>query len=53
MDGARCHFSKKTCDWLKNNRINVMNFGRNSIRALNGYPLNSFNLNLIKTIFSC
>ena len=52
MDGARCHFSKKTCDWLKNNRINVMNFGGNPIRALNGYPPNSPDLNPIEIIFS-
>ena len=52
MDGARCHISKDTQDWLDENSIKCIPYGRKPIQTPNGHPPNSPDLNPIENIFA-
>ena len=52
MNGARCHISKDTQDWLDENGINYISYGGKPLQYPNGYPPNSLDLNSIENVFS-
>ena len=51
MDGARCHISKKTQNWLVENKMNIIPYGGKPLETTNGYPPNSPDLNPIENVF--
>lgn len=51
MDGATCHTSDDTQNWMKENNINFVPFAGHPVYAKNGYPPNSPDLNPIENIF--